>query len=143
MRQEAAMPRLTPLAALMFVAWCVPSLAKEDAPRAKAQAAIENCVSREWITLGSGDMSAVLDDADHRMVSSAILRLYPVVEHDGWAPQRLMLWQKRSGEVLYIALLPNPNKPSDACFTATFAATRIDATLMLRRKYFFGSVAKE
>jgi hypothetical protein len=133
------MPRLTPLTALMLVAWCAPLQAKEDAPRA----AIESCVSREWIALGSGDMSAVLDEADHRMVSSAILRLYPVVEHDGWVPQRLMLWQKRSGEVLYVALLPNPGKPSDACFTATFAAAKIDATLMLRRKYFFGSVAKE
>jgi hypothetical protein len=48
----------------------------------------------------------------------------------------LLLWQKRGGETLYVALLPNPQKPSEACFTATFAAARFDMTLLLKRKYF-------
>jgi hypothetical protein len=105
-------------------------------PSHRPRAAIESCVSREWIAFGSGDQSAVLDDADHRAVSAAIFRLYPIVEQDGLAPARLMLWQKRSGETLYVALLPNPQKPSEACFTATFAAARFDMTLLLKRKYF-------
>ena len=129
------------LATALLVA--LPALAKEGTPRAAPQAAIESCVSREWIAFGSGDQSAVLDDGDHRVVSTAIFRLYPVVEHDGLAPQRLMLWQKRSGETLYVALLPNPQKPSEACFTATFAAAKFDMTLMLRRKYFSGALPRE
>ena len=110
--------------------------AKEDAPASRSQGAIENCVSREWIAFGSGDQSAVLDETDHRMVSAAISKLYPIVDQDGLAPARLLLWQKRSGETLYVALLPNPQKPSEACFTATFAAARFDMTLLLKRKYF-------
>lgn len=135
------MPRPSLLfAAALWAAW--PAFAK-DAPGAAPQAAIESCVSREWIAFGSGDQSAVLDEADHRIVSAAMFRLYPVVEQDGLAPQRLMLWQKRSGETLYVALLPNPQKPNEACFTATFAAARFDMTLLLRRKYFSGSLARE
>ena len=119
-------------------------LGKEDTPRsAAARGAIESCVSKAWIAMGSGDLSALLDEDDRRMVNAQLVRLYPVVEQDGLAPARLMLWQKRSGEVLYVALLPNPGKPGEACFTATFAAARVDMTLMLRRKYFFGAVAKE
>jgi hypothetical protein len=138
------MLRLTPLIAAALVSLpLMPVQARDDTSRLRPQAAIENCVSREWIAFGSADMSAVLDDDDRVMVNAALLRLYPVVEHDGWAPSRLMLWQKRSGEVLYVALLPNPQKPSEACFTATFAAARVDTTLMLRRKYFFGGAVKE
>ncbi len=119
-------------------------LAKEDTPPTVAvRGAIESCVSKAWIAMGSGDLSAVLDEDDRRMVNAQLVRLYPVVEQDGLAPARLMLWQKRSGEVLYVALLPNPAKPGEACFTATFAASRLDMTLMLRRKYFFGAAAKE
>ncbi len=133
-------PSLLLAAALMAT---LPALAKEGTPRAAPQAAIESCVSREWIAFGSGDQSAVLDDGDHRIVSAAIMKLYPVVDQDGLAPQRLMLWQKRSGETLYVALLPNPQKPNEACFTATFASARFDMTLLLRRKYFSGSLPRE
>ena len=136
------MPRPSLLfAAALLAAW--PAFAKEATARAAPPAAIESCVSREWIAFGSGDQSAVLDEGDHRMVSAAMLKLYPVVEQDGLAPQRLMLWQKRSGETLYVALLPNPQKPNEACFTATFASAKLDMTLLLRRKYFSGSPPRE
>src|SRR5258706_14520372 len=124
------------LAAAVLAAVPAWLFAKEDTPGSKPQVAIESCVSREWIAFGSGDQSAVLDDADHRVVSAAMLKLYPIVGQDGLAPSRLMLWQKRSGETLYVALLPNPQKPSEACFTATFTAARFDMTLLLKRKYF-------
>jgi hypothetical protein len=139
--KETAMPRPSLLFAVALLAW--PAFAKEDTPRVAPRSAIENCVSREWIAFGSGDQSAVLDDADHRVISAAIMKLYPVVEQDGLVPQRLMLWQKRSGETLYVALLPNPERPNEACFTATFASARFDMTLMLRRKYFSGSPLRE
>jgi len=131
---------LSLLAAAALAALPALSLAKEDAP-ASGQGAIESCVSREWIAFGRGDQSAVLDEADHRTVSAAISRLYPIVDQDGLAPTRLLLWQKRSGETLYVALLPNPHKPSEACFTATFAAARFDMTLLLKRKYFSAASA--
>ena len=132
---------LSLLAAAALAALPALSLAKEDAPASGSQGAIESCVSREWIAFGRGDQSAVLDEADHRTVSAAISRLYPIVDQDGLAPTRLLLWQKRSGETLYVALLPNPHKPSEACFTATFAAARFDMTLLLRRKYFSAASA--
>ena len=135
------MPRPSLLFAAALLSW--PAFAKEDMAHAAPRSAIENCVSREWIAFGSGDQSAVLDDGDHQAVSATIMKLYPVVAQDGLAPQRLMLWQKRSGETLYVALLPNPEKPSEACFTATFASARFDMTLMLRRKYFSGSLPRE
>ena len=112
------------------------AVAHDQSPTPRPPAAIENCVSRESIAFARGDQSAVLDEADHRTVSAVISRLYPIVERDGLAPARLLLWQKRGGETLYVALLPNPQKPSEACFTATFAAARFDMTLLLKRKYF-------
>jgi len=75
-------------------------------------------------------------------VSAAITRLYPVVERDGALPSRVLLWQPRSGEMLYVALLANPDRPTEQCFTATFAASKFDATLLLRRKYFFSGADK-
>jgi hypothetical protein len=141
-KETAVLPRPSLLLATSLLA-ALPALAKEDTPRVATPAAIENCVSREWISFGSGDQSALLDADDHRVVSAALVRLYPVVERDGLAPPRLMLWQKRSGETLYVGLLPNPMKPSEACFTATFAAARFDMTLLLRRKYFSGALPRE
>jgi hypothetical protein len=123
------------LVAALLAALPVLAPAKEEAPASRPQTAIESCVSHEWIAFGSGDRSALLDETDHHAVSAAISRLYPVVEQDGLVPQRLLLWQKPSGETLYVALLPNPQKPSEACFTATFAAVRLDMTLLLKRKY--------
>jgi hypothetical protein len=137
------MPRPLPLVGAVLAVLCGVASAKEDLLHARAQPPIESCVSRESISFGSGDQSALLDEADHRSVSAAMLKLYPVVERDGLAPARLLLWQKRSGETLYVALLPNPQKPSEACFTATFAAARFDMTLLLRRKYFSGAPARE
>jgi hypothetical protein len=98
-------------------------------------AGIENCVSQDWIHFGNDDQSAVLDEADHRRVRAEMIRRYPVIEGDGFPTSRVILWQRSSGDLLYIAVIDNPNKPGESCFSATFAAERFDLTLLLRRKY--------
>jgi hypothetical protein len=122
---------------------CAVASAHSDAERAAPPAPIESCVSRDAIAFRSGDLSAVLDDQDHRAVSAAMARLYPVVERDGMTPQRWLLWQKRGGETVYVALLPNPQKPAEACFTATFSAARFDMTPLLRRTYDLGAAPRD
>ena len=64
-----------------------------------------------------------------------MIRRYPVIETDGFPSSRIILWQRRAGELVYIAVIDNPSKPSESCFTATFSAERFDMTLLLRRKY--------
>ena len=96
---------------------------------------IENCVSQDWIHFGKEDQSAVLDANDHRLVRAEMIRRYPVIETDGFPTSRTILWQRSSGELLYIAVIDNPTKPGESCFSATFAAERFDLSLLLRRKY--------
>lgn len=100
-----------------------------------ASASIESCVSHDWIHFGSEDQSAVLDDADHRMVRAEMIRRYPVIESDGFPSSRTILWRRRTGELLYIAVIDNPTNAREACFTATFAAERFDLTPGLRKRY--------
>ena len=104
-----------------------------------AGAGITNCVSHDWIHFGSRDQSAVLDDADHRLVRAEMIRRYPVIESDGFPSSRTILWQRAGGDVIYIAVIDNPTRPGDACFTATFAAERFDVTPLLRVKYLVPS----
>ena len=101
----------------------------------KVGAGFENCVSRDWIHIGSQDQSAILDAADHRLVRAEMIRRYPVIETDGFPSTRTILWQKPTGELLYIAVLDHPAKPGQACFTATFSAHKFDLSLWLRGKY--------
>ena len=96
---------------------------------------IENCVSVDWIHFGKNDRSVTLDDADHRLVRAEMIRRYPVIETDGFPSSRTILWQRQSGELLYIAVIDNPAKPSESCFTATFSAERFDMSLLMRKKY--------
>jgi len=48
---------------------------------------------------------------------------------------KIILWHKKSGESVFITMLQHPNKPNEACFTATFAAARFAGIDTLRRKY--------
>ena len=59
-----------------------------------------------------------------------------MVEQDGLAPQRVVLWHKPAAGWLYVALLVNPGKPGEVCFTATFVASRFELTAPLVEKYF-------
>ena len=101
----------------------------------QAGASIENCVVHDWIHFGSQDQSAILDDTDHRLVRAEMIQRYPVIENDGMPASRTILWQKPSGELLYVAVFDDPVPPGRACFTATFSADKFDATSRLRRKY--------
>jgi hypothetical protein len=98
-------------------------------------AGLENCVSQDFIQFGPDDQSAVLDEGDHRRVRAEMIRRYPVIENDGFPTSRMILWQRASGALVYVAVIDNPNKPVESCFSATFAAERFDLTLLLRRKY--------
>lgn len=98
-------------------------------------AGLENCVSRDFIEFGPDDQSAVLDEGDHRRVRAEMIKRYPVIESDGFPTSRMVLWQRASGALVYIAVIDNPRKPGESCFSATFAAERFDLTLLLRRKY--------
>jgi len=60
---------------------------------------------------------------------------YPVLARHGFPVSKIILWHKKSGESVFITLLQHPNKPSEACFTATFAAARFAGIDTLRRKY--------
>jgi hypothetical protein len=135
---------LPAVGAALFMAG-VPHALAIDAPRTAPDnvgIGIENCVSPDWIHFGKDDQSAVLDEADHRQVRAEILRRYPVVEQDGFPTSRVILWQRASGELLFVAVIDNPNKPGESCFSATFAAERFDLTLLLRRKYLVPGAAR-
>src|SRR5438552_18792459 len=86
------------VALVLCAALIPPGVAKEA-----ALTSIASCVSDARISFDPGDHSAVLDDTDARAVSAAITRLYPVVERDGALPTRVLLWQPRSGDMMYDA----------------------------------------
>ena len=98
--------------------------------------AIESCVDHQAIRFGADDRRAVLDAADAATVSAALVRRYPVVDRDGLAPQHIVLWKQPASGWLYIALLENPARPDERCYTATFVASRFDVTPQMIAKYF-------
>lgn len=105
--------------------------------------AIESCVDASAIRFRKEDRRVILDTADTAAVSAALTRRYPMVEHDGLAPQHVVFWRKPAAGWLYVALLVNPGKPGEVCFTATFVASRFELTARLVEKYFgVGSVSE-
>lgn len=105
--------------------------------------AIESCVDTSAIRFRNDDRRVILDSADTVAVSAALTRRYPMVEQDGLAPQRVVLWRKPSAGWLYVALLVNPGKPGEICFTATFVASRFELTAPLVEKYFGAGALSE
>jgi hypothetical protein len=96
---------------------------------------IESCVSHSVIRFDPIDQHVVLDADDQTRVQAEMEQRYPVLARNGFPVSKIVLWQKKSGESLFITLLEHPNKPSESCFTATFAATRFAGIESLRRKY--------
>jgi len=119
--------------------------AREDGrpfPEARTDA-IESCVDGQAIRFHPEHRRVVLDAADAAAIGAALVRRYPVIERDGLAPQRIVLWKKPATGWLYITLLENPARPGEVCFTATFVASRFDLTPALLEKYFGAGVANE
>ena len=96
---------------------------------------IESCVSQGLIRFDPIDQHVALDPDDQSRVQAEMEQRYPVLARHGFPVSKIILWHKKSGESLFITLLQHPNKPSEACFTATFAAARFADIDALRRKY--------
>jgi hypothetical protein len=110
-------------------------------PPPKAVPTLPSCASGDELRFQQGEVSALLDDGDTAMVFEALANRYPVLQRDGFAPERIVLWQKGSGELLYVALQRKPDSPGHFCFSATFAASRFELTVPLVRKYFYLTTA--
>ena len=104
---------------------------------------IESCVGGAPIRFRADDRRAWLEAADAAAVGSALSRRYPVLDRDGLVPDAIVLWRKPIDGWLFVTLLANPAKPSDVCFTATFAASRFELTGALLVKYFGAGVARD
>ncbi|HEX7436681.1 MAG TPA: hypothetical protein VF308_08240 [Caldimonas sp.] len=130
----------------LLAAWLASGAeAREDGrpfPTARTDA-IESCVEGQAIRFHPEHRRVVLDAADAAAVGAALVRRYPIIERDGLAPQRIVLWRKPAAGWLYIALLENPARQGEVCYTATFVAARFDLTPALLEKYFGAGVANE
>ena len=96
---------------------------------------IESCVSAGAIEFGTLDQHVALDADDHARVYAEMQQRYPVLAQHGFPVSKIVLWQKSSGEALFITLLAHPARADESCFTATFAAARFDGIGTLKRKY--------
>ena len=96
---------------------------------------VESCVSKSVIRFDPIDQRVMLDAGDQARVQAEMEQRYPVLAQHGFPVSKIVLWHKKSGESLFITLLEHPTQPSEACFTATFAAARFTDIDTLRRKY--------
>jgi hypothetical protein len=104
---------------------------------AAAQAlTIESCVSSDALEVGAGDRHAFLDDGDRAEMAAAIAERFPLLLRDGFAPSRLLLWDRPGRGWVYVAVIENPRKRGEQCFTATVSAPTVPATRQVLRKYF-------
>ena len=128
-----------------LVAACGVAVAREEARSSSAASvdAITSCVDHQALRFAPGDRRVLLDAADAASVGAALTRRYPVVERDGLTPQQIVLWQKNRGAWLYVALLENPKKAREYCYTATFVGDRFEQTAPLVLKYFGTAVADD
>jgi hypothetical protein len=126
--------------ALTLALACVANAAlARDEPRPIAAAvanAIESCVDNSAIRFVAQDKRALLDPADTGTVGAAIVRRYPMVEHDDLSPQGIVLWRQPKFGWVYVTLLVNPAKAGEVCFTGSFGADRFEMTPSLIDKYF-------
>lgn len=107
-----------------------------------AHARIESCVSHDAIEFSIGHNSALLDAGDRLQITAAMQQRYPMLHADGFAPSHLLLWRRPGADWLFVALLANPHKPSEVCFTATFSAAVFELTPVLLKKYFASAATR-
>lgn len=110
--------------------------------KGSTRALIESCVSHDTIEFSIGHNSVLLDAEDRLQVSAAMLLRYPMLQADGFAPSHVLLWRRPNTDWLFVTLLANPQKPSEVCFTATFAAAVFEQTPGLLKKYFASAAAR-
>jgi hypothetical protein len=97
---------------------------------------LESCVSQQGaIRFDTIDQRVVLEPDDQSRVQAEMEQRYPVLAQHGFPVSKIILWHKKSGDSVFITLLEHPSKPSEVCFTATFAAARFAGIDTLRRKY--------
>lgn len=135
------------LAALAAAAALSPAaVTAQELPRifdkSGTHARIESCVSHDAIEFSIGQNSALLDAGDRLQVTVAMQRRYPALQADGFAPSHLLLWRRPGADWLFVALLANPDKPSEVCFTATFSAGVFELTPVLLKKYFVSAATR-
>ncbi len=122
-------------AARSLITLTVAACAAAGTPATAPGVSIESCVSPSVIRFDPLDQHIALDADDQARVQAEMEQRYPVLARNGFPVSRIILWHKKSGESLFIALLQHPIRPNEACFTATFAAARFDGIESLRRKY--------
>jgi hypothetical protein len=135
------------LAALAVVAaWSPAAVTAQEVPRifdkGGTHARIESCVSHDAIEFSIGHNSALLDAGDRLQVTVAMQQRYPMLQADGFAPSHVMLWRRPGADWLFVALLANPHKPGEVCFTATFSAAVFALTPVLLKKYFASAATR-
>jgi hypothetical protein len=130
---------------LLAVAWLGAVQAREEIRPFPAGrlAALDSCAGGSPIRFQAEDRRVLLEAVDAATVGSALARRYPVIDRDGLLPDGIVLWRKPNAGWLFVALLANPARPAEVCFTATFVAGRFDITAALLMKYFGAGVARE
>src|SRR5687767_5402901 len=83
---------------------------------------IESCVGGSAIEFGAIDQHVALDAADKARVHAEMQQRYPVLAQHGFPVSKIVLWHKTGSEPVFIALLTDPTRAGEPCFTATFAA---------------------
>lgn len=97
---------------------------------------LESCVSADALSVASSDRYAFVEDADVAGIAAAIAERFPLLQRDGFEPTRLLLWERPGAGWLYVAVIDNPAKGGEMCFTATIAAAKVEITREVLKKYF-------
>ena len=105
-------------------------------PRHAAPTVIENCVSSDKLSFREGDSGTVLDEVDRFLVATEIVRLYPMIERDGYYPTAIALWRRRGGDWAFATLIRRTEPPHPLCFTANVAVGVVPIAPALLKKYF-------
>jgi len=112
---------------------CV-AVSAEPLPAPDRPLDLPNCVSDARLELAAADERALLDDEDRAGIGALMQRRYPVLA--GFAPDAIVLWRRRGGEWLYVALAKSERHAGGWCHSASFTASVFDVTPALLRKYF-------
>jgi len=106
------------------------------APFGAQALAIESCVSADALQVAAADRHAWLDAADRDAAAAAIAARFPLLGRDGFAPSELLLWDRPRQGWVYVAVIVNPERPGERCFTATISFDAVPVAKPLLKKYF-------